>query len=432
MSFVLYNRNYALLWLGGLISTLGDWVLRGALPFYVYARTGSALATGLAFIASTLPWIILSSVSGVFVDRWNRKRTMIVADLIRAVLILLLLFVLYMPGLFWLIYFVGFTEACVTQFFNPASIAFIPAIVGKDHLQEANALSSFSSSFARLLGPLLGGVLLGILGLASTALADSISYLCSAVMIALVLVAPGPDAEQGEVPGKTVRAKWFGYWSDWLEGLSVVGREKGIRALFLVVSLSSLADGVINALFVLFPAAILGMGSTQYGAMLTALGIGSILGSIFVGQFAKMLPPARLFWLGWMGKGLTYLLAFNIRSFPLILALFTLSGVPTVSSQVSLQTLLQTSVEDHLRARVFGAYVATLSLFLLVGTGLGSILAAPLGILPLLDLGCALFFFAGLAAVLLFIPTLAPKFDQLRIKEAEDHGTFPDRAGQHD
>jgi MFS family permease len=406
---VLRNRNYALLWLGGLISTLGDWVLRGALPFYVYVRTGSALATGMAFITSTLPWIVLSSVAGVFVDRLNRKKTMIVADLTRAVLILLLLLVLYVPCLFWLVYFVSFMEACITQFFNPASIAFIPVIVGSDHLQEANALSSFSSSFGRLLGPLLGGVLLGMFGLASTALVDSISYLCSAVMIALVLIAPGSEAVQGEVPGRTVRAMWFAYWRDWLEGLGAVGREKGIRALFLAVGLGSLADGVINALFVLFPAAILGMGSAQYGAMLTALGIGSLLGSVFVGRLAKTFTPTRLFWLGWMGKGLAYLLAFNVRSFPLILALFTLSGVPTVGNQVSTQTLLQTSVQDRLRARVFGVYIATLSLLLLVGTGLGSILAAPLGILPLLDLGCALFLLAGLVAFLLFIPPLAPR-----------------------
>lgn len=405
MSVVLHNRNYVLLWVGGLISSMGDWVLRSALPFYVYVRTGSALAAGLTFIASTLPWIVLSSVAGVFVDRWDQKWTMIVADLIRAVLILFLLLVLYAPNFFWLIYVVGFIEACITQFFNPASIAFIPTIVSKDHLQEANALSSFSSGMARLLGPLLGGILLGVLGFTSTVLADSISYLCSSALIALILIAPNSDVRQDEMFRKTVRAKWLTYWRDWLEGLRFVRQKKGIRALFLVVSLGSLGDGVINALLVLFPTAILGMGSAQYGAMLTALGIGSILGSIFVGRFAKTLPPSRLFWLGWIGKGVIYFAAFNVRLFPLILVLFTLSGLASASSQVSIQTLLQTSIDDHLRARVFGAYVATLSLLLLVGTGLGSILAVPLGILPLLDLGCVLFLLAGMTAFLLYIPT---------------------------
>ncbi len=118
MLVVIRNRNFALLWIGGLVSTIGDWVLRGALPFYVYVRTGSALATGLAFIASALPWIVLSSVAGVFVDRWDRKLTMIMADLTRGVLLLLLLLVVYVPDLFWLVYFVSFIEACITQFFR--------------------------------------------------------------------------------------------------------------------------------------------------------------------------------------------------------------------------------------------------------------------------------------------------------------------------
>jgi|SRR5712692_334983 len=118
MLVVIRNRNFALLWIGGLVSTIGDWVLRGVLPFYVYVRTGSALATGLAFIASALPWIVLSSVAGVFVDRWDRKLTMIMADLTRGVLLLLLLLVAYVPDLFWLVYFVSFIEACITQFFR--------------------------------------------------------------------------------------------------------------------------------------------------------------------------------------------------------------------------------------------------------------------------------------------------------------------------
>jgi len=98
---------------------------------------------------------------------------------------------------------------------------------------------------------------------------------------------------------------------------------------------------------------------------------------------------------------LTYLLVFNIRSFPVILILFTLSGTPTVAGQVSNQTLLQTNVEDRFRGRVFSAYVATLSLLLLIGTGLGSVLAAPLGVVLVLDVGCSLFLLAGIAALFL-------------------------------
>lgn len=402
MFTVLRNRDFALLWIGGFISNCGDWVLQGALPFYVYARTGSALATGLAFITGTLPWVILSSLAGVLVDRWDRKRTMIIADISRGLLLLLLLLVVYVHSLFWLVYIVSFVEACITQFFNPASVALFPHIVGKDHLQAANALGSLARSVSRLVGPLMGGLLLALLGLSSTAIADSISYFFSALMISFVFIPSRHFEAKPETAPVKVASKWVTYWRDWLEGLNVVRKERILAALFLVVVISSFAEGVINALFVVFPAAILHVGPSQYGAMLTALGIGSIIGSVLTARLARIMSPARFLWFGWLGKGLIYLCVFNIRSFPAIMALLILSGTPTVGGQVSTQTLLQTKVEDSLRGRVFSTYIAVLSLFLLIGTGTGSVLAAPLGIVPVLTLGCGLFLVAGTAALLLF------------------------------
>jgi Na+/melibiose symporter-like transporter len=312
------------------------------------------------------------------------------------------------PSLFWLVYFVSFVEACITQFFNPASIALVPQVVGKDYLQEANALNSFSGSLSRLIGPLLGGVLLTIVGSASTIIADGVSYVSSALMITLVLVPlslPEKSSEHIESESMTKRVS---YWRDWLDGLIMIKEENQLRVLFLVVALAALADGVINALLVVFPASILHLGSSQYGEMLTALGIGTLIGSFLTGQLAKKVSSARFLWGGLLGKGLTYLLIFNTRSFPVILILFALSGTPTVGWQVSTQTLLQTSVEDRLRGRVFGAYVAILSFFLLIGTGIGSVLTVPFSIVTVLDIGCSLFLVAGVVALylcsLMYVP----------------------------
>src|SRR5690242_16273454 len=89
----LRQRNFALLWSGQLISLIGDWLLFVALPFYIYTLTGSTLATGIMFIVQTLPRIFLSSFAGVFVDRWSRKYTMLITNLIQAVVLLPLLLV---------------------------------------------------------------------------------------------------------------------------------------------------------------------------------------------------------------------------------------------------------------------------------------------------------------------------------------------------
>ena len=93
MLAVLRQRNFALLWFGQLISLTGDYVLIVALPFYIYQITGSALATGVMFLVQALPSLFLGSLAGVFVDRWNRRWTMIAANLARAGILLLLLFV---------------------------------------------------------------------------------------------------------------------------------------------------------------------------------------------------------------------------------------------------------------------------------------------------------------------------------------------------
>src|SRR5690348_12853609 len=115
MLAVLRQRNFALLWAGGLISMLGDWLLFIALPFYIYNLTGSALATGAMFIAETLPIVVFGSIGGVFADRWDRKRTMIIADLLRAALLLLL--AVQSPDWLWAIYLVVFVQSSVGQFF---------------------------------------------------------------------------------------------------------------------------------------------------------------------------------------------------------------------------------------------------------------------------------------------------------------------------
>src|SRR3712207_6800501 len=150
MLATLRQRNFAFLWAGGLISVFGDWVLIAALPFHVYTLTGSALAASSMLIAYTLPGLLFGSVAGVFVDRWNRKRIMVIADLLRAVLLLLLLAFRSRDWL-WVVYVVAFVESAVGQFFGPARGALIPRLAGESHLVAANSLNALSDNLARLL-----------------------------------------------------------------------------------------------------------------------------------------------------------------------------------------------------------------------------------------------------------------------------------------
>jgi len=119
MLATLRQRNFALLWLGGLISLAGDWVLMIGLPIYVYLLTHSVLALSITLLVASIPNIVLGSLAGVFVDRWDRKRTMVITSLLLALALLPLLLVRTAERV-WIIYLVAFVEACLEQFFAPA------------------------------------------------------------------------------------------------------------------------------------------------------------------------------------------------------------------------------------------------------------------------------------------------------------------------
>lgn len=185
MLAVLRQRDFALLWVGGLISLAGDWVLITALPFSLYERTGSALAASALLMVYLVPSFLLGSVAGVFVDRWDRRRTMVVADFSRGALLLLLLLPRTGDRL-WLTYAVAFCQSAIGAFFGPAENALLPTLVDEAHLVPANALNALNNNLARLLGPPIGGVLFGLLGLNGVVLLDSASYGISGALIALI------------------------------------------------------------------------------------------------------------------------------------------------------------------------------------------------------------------------------------------------------
>src|SRR5215210_2932560 len=220
MITTLRQRNFALLWFAGLISMIGDWVLFIALPIYTYNLTNSSLATGIMFMAGTLPRVLLGSVAGVFVDRWDRQRTMVIADVSRAVLLLSLLLVQSAESI-WIIYLVAFLQATISQFFGPAENALLPQLVDETHLVAANSLNSLNNNLARLIGPALGGIVAGLLGVVGVALIDAATFLLAAALIALIsgrfksLKAPADDAPD------SVGQAWAAVPREWLAGLQL-------------------------------------------------------------------------------------------------------------------------------------------------------------------------------------------------------------------
>ena len=152
------RRDLRLLLSAGLISTSGDWILTIGLIYRVYVVTGSTVASALTMASSFAPQVLLGAVAGVFADRWDRRRTMIAADLLLAAGLLPLLMVRGAAQI-WIIFAVMFWEGAVQQFFSPAEQAMVPRLVSDDELVTANAASGQVANVSRLAGSALGGIL---------------------------------------------------------------------------------------------------------------------------------------------------------------------------------------------------------------------------------------------------------------------------------
>ena len=296
MLSILRQRNFALLWMGQLVSITGDYVLYAALPFYVYDRTGSALAAGGMFMTLTLPVLFFGTVAGVFADRWDRRRTMITSDLLRAGVLLFLLIV-QDNDLLWLLYVVAFLDSSFGQFFQPAQNALLPHLVEKEKLLPANSLNSLSQNLARLVGPSLGGAFMAALGLTSVVLLDSATYLLSGLLIFFIRV-PATPLSNGQDSASLAGNARPGLWGDWVEGLALMKTHQVLRGLFLSTSFSMVGDGMFAGLLVVFVKDVLSGGSLEFGWILTARGVGGLAGTFLVGWLGSRLLPTRLIPLG--------------------------------------------------------------------------------------------------------------------------------------
>ncbi|HZR40396.1 MAG TPA: MFS transporter [Ktedonobacteraceae bacterium] len=400
MFAVLRKRNFSLLWLGQIVSMCGDGFLIIALPYYVYQLTGSVLQTGIAVIVETLPAVLLSSLAGVFVDRWNRRWTMMIADLLRAAVLLLMLLV-HSVGLLWLIYVAIAVQAIITQFFTPASMALIPSLVEEEQLMSANSLSSFGQSVVRLIGPPIGGILFTALGLTGIVLVDSATYMFSALMLLLISVPASAYVSKGAEQKERIRiaAAMKHLWEEWTGGLRLIGRSQTLVGIFLTMGVLMLGQGIIQVMFVVFVRSVMHGDAMIYALVLTAQGVGSMLGAMLNGVISKWLRPGYQIALAGLTAGAAILIIIYYPQLILVMILTGLMGIFVVGLVVTLYTLLQVGAEDRYRGRVFGTLQTVMSLAMLISMTLSSSLGDRLGVVPWMTISGALVLLSGFVAL---------------------------------
>lgn len=400
---VLRQRDFALLWTAGLISLTGNWMLYVALPLTVYELTGSAVATSGIFVAYRVPGVALGSVAGVFVDRWDRRRTMVAASMFQGVVLLPLLLV-DSPSRVWLVYVVAFSVTVGGLFFLPAENAFLPRLVGDEHLVAANSLNALNNNLARLIGPPLGGGVVALAGLRGAALADAVSFGLAAAMIAGI-AASGRPARAVARESPDVGSAWRRFWREWEQGLGVIRRHRLLSVVFGLEAVMSLGEGVFRVLIVVFTVEVLGGGAAELGWLMAGQAVGGLFGAALLASTRRVLSPARLLGWGAVGLGVIDLLIFNypafVPGFALGLALFVVVGVPATAIATGETTLLQSATDDAHRGRVFGALDTTAGLTFIVSTVVAGGLSERLGVVTVLNVQGIAYIVAGLAAIAL-------------------------------
>jgi MFS family permease len=268
---VLRNRNFLALWLGQIISQVGDSFTYLALLITVNRLTGSTVAMGLMMISLTLPQLVFSFLAGVVVDRVDRKHVMILSDLLRGLLVLAFLTV-HSAEQVHVFYLVGFLLSSVSVFFAPAKAAMIPRIVeAEDKLLSANALSQTVRVVALLVGPALAGFLIGLAGTAVAFIVDSLSYFVSAIAIVTISTS-GQTTDEERVSPSMFRRRL-------VEGVSYTLHNNTVLGIIVTVLVALLGVGAVEVLFVPYLQGEFGAGPQGLGFVQTAQGIGMLPGS---------------------------------------------------------------------------------------------------------------------------------------------------------
>ena len=410
-SLLRQQRDFRYLICAGLISLIGDFTLRVGLAYFVYELTDSTLASAGTLLSAYVPSILLSSVAGVFVDRWNRKTTMIVSNLLMAAGLLPLLLVEHPPDV-WIVYAVAAWEGIVALFAIPAERAMLPRLVPEGDLITANALNGQTRDIARLVGAAIGGVLVAAGGVTALAIADAATFLVAAALVAQIGVSgraeTDPDAQRphegsGSGDGDTAltpaqaTSKLRSLAREWSAGLRLAASQPVLRVVFIYTLIVMTGEGVMGTLFAPFVRDVLHGSGQAYGLIVSVQAVGGIVGGVVAASLGQRISAVAMFGIGSVLFGLVDLVMFLyplvwVEIWPAAVCMVVV-GVPGAVTMAGYTTLLQRNTTDAYRGRVFGALGAAQGVAILVGTLSAGFLGESVGIVPIIA-------FQGIGSVL--------------------------------
>jgi MFS family permease len=396
---LLQNRNFLLLWAGHVISAFGDALTNLTLLILVNALTGSTAAIATMTILLAIPQVTIGLLGGVYADRWDRKRILLVSDLARGVLVLGFLFVDSAERL-WLLYALAFVQASVGTIDNPARGAILPQVVPKEGLLAANSLNQTGNLLAMVLGGVAAGVLVGFSDSYWPAFViDALTFFISFAAVFFVIVAP-----QMRTATTAVSGLWANIGAVTRElrvGLQLIAKTPVLWGSLIVAGVMMLGLGSVNVLFVPFLANDLKVPLAWFGVVEFA----QVLGMIISGGIAATVLKFKLGHVisgGAIGLGVAVAaVAFANAPWHVMLAIFAV-GCFVTPLQAAISTLSQTSVSNDILGRVGSAMNTTIGAANLISMAFAGLLGALLGVRNVFILAGVISVLAGGLAVRLF------------------------------
>jgi len=376
------HRNFLLLWSGQSVSEIGSSVTQLALPLTaVVVLRASTFQVGLLTAASTAAFALIALPAGALVDRWAKRRLMIWCDVARMVVIG------SVPpaaalGLLTLgqLYAVAVTAGAGTVFFDVAYQSYLPEVVDREHLVEANGKLGATQAFAQVTGPGLGGALTGLLGAARALAADSISYAVSVASLLAMNVREEARPAEGTRPTTTLRAEIA-------EGLSFVLRHPVLRKIVACTGTANLFGSMALALDIVFLVRVVRVRPADTGLLIAVASLGGVAGGLVAGRLGRRIGSARIIWYSMLVLGFPQLLiplaasGWRLAFFPVGMAFFSFAAVVYNVAQVSYrQAICPPRLLGRMNAAVRWVVWGTLPL----GAALGGALGTLAGVRPTL------------------------------------------------
>ncbi len=377
---VIKNRNFFFLLIGQIISQIGDRLDQMALIGFIYSRApGSAIEIAKILSFTIIPVFLIGPIAGVYVDRWDRRRTMYVCDLVRATLVLTIPLFLFYTRTLAPVYLIIFLVFCIGRFFVPAKLSIIPELVGKKDLLMANSLVNTTGMIAAVLGFGISGLVVEWLGAKSGFYLDSLSFLISGTLIFLIAKKASVPLDLKKVSQEIVEVMRKSVLQEIKEGIAYFMRNKDIRFTAGVIFLLWSALGAVYVVVIVFVQSTLHSATKDLGLLIMFLGLGLFFGSLIYGRFGQRFSHYKIIFTSLIMVGITLVIfAATLYHYPRFLLAAMLSFVlGTLISPImtASNTIVHNASENGMLGKIFSSLEIVMHLGFLLFMFVSSLLA---------------------------------------------------------